>query len=83
MRPGNGAVRREIIGIGEDPARHRLGLLDPVGDAVALGIAGRLIAPRDDTDGASLSVLDFSAVLTSMIHLFREAELDPGFRTIG
>src|SRR6516165_4318395 len=43
MRPGNDPVRREIVGIGQDLARDRLRLFDPVGDAVALGVGDRLL----------------------------------------
>src|ERR1700689_5144856 len=43
MRPGNDAVRREIIGIRQDLAGDRLRLLDPVGNAVAFGVVDRLL----------------------------------------
>src|ERR1700733_8400850 len=43
MRPGDDPVRSEIVGIGQDLARLRLRLLDPVGDAVALGVGDRLL----------------------------------------
>src|SRR5271170_7801605 len=43
MRPGNDAVRRKIVGIGQDLAGDRLPLLDPVGNAVALGVGDCLL----------------------------------------
>src|SRR5271165_3222074 len=43
MRPGNDAIRLKIVGIGYDLAGRRLRVLDPIGDAVALGIADRLV----------------------------------------
>src|SRR3981081_569387 len=43
MRPGIAPVEGEIVGVGHDAARRRLGMKDLVGDAMALAIGGRLL----------------------------------------
>src|SRR5271165_3075678 len=42
MRPGNDAIRREIVGIGQDLPDRRLRILDPIGDPVSFGVGDRL-----------------------------------------
>ena len=42
MRPGIASVEGEIVGVGHDAARRRLGMKDLIGDAVALALGGRL-----------------------------------------
>src|ERR1700704_4976355 len=42
MRPGIAPVEGEIVGVGHDAARRRVGMKDLVGDAMALAIGGRL-----------------------------------------
>src|SRR6185436_12807483 len=43
MRPGIAPVEGEIVGVGYDAARWRLGMKNLIGDAVALAIGGRLL----------------------------------------
>src|SRR5580704_19738686 len=42
MRPRNDAIRRKIVGIGQDSPGDRLRVFYPIGDAVALGVGDRL-----------------------------------------
>src|SRR4051794_18900147 len=42
MRPGIAPVEGEIVGVGHDTARRRLGMKNLIGDAMALAIGGRL-----------------------------------------
>src|SRR6476620_1235359 len=43
MRPGIAPVEGEIVGVGHDAARWRLGVKNLIGDAMALAIGGRLL----------------------------------------